>query len=70
MNLCTACNEDFSSVSAFDRHRTGTYAHPYSDEHPEGRRCLTPDELLTKGFHLDTRRRLRLDQRGNAPWEQ
>jgi hypothetical protein len=69
MNLCTACNQDFGSLSAFDEHRTGKYAYPYSDQQPDGRRCLTPDELLTKGFHLDTRGRWRDRRRGNAPWD-
>ena len=69
MNLCTACNQDFGSVSAFDRHLTGNYAYPYSDQHPEGRRCRNDDELLTKGLHHDSRGRWRLEPRGNAPWE-
>jgi hypothetical protein len=70
VNLCTACNQDFGSLTAFDRHRTGRHAYPHSEEQPDGRRCLKSDELLDKGFRLDIRGRWRLPRRGTAPWDQ
>ena len=37
------CCQSFASNHAFDKHRTGRYE-------PNQRRCLTPDELLAKGW--------------------
>lgn len=45
MNLCRSCGEDFGSVSAFDAHRIGKHDYLYSDEHPDGRRCLSVEEM-------------------------
>jgi hypothetical protein len=42
---CTTCDEDFGGINAFDRHRIGDHEHLYSPEHPNGRRCRTPDEM-------------------------
>lgn len=42
---CTACGLFFSSVSAFDRHRTGTYQ-------PNTRRCMCASEMLAAGLIL------------------
>lgn len=48
-NLCTACGFDFSSLSAFDRHRTG--------RHGVDRRCMTQAEMLADGMrHLENGR--------------
>jgi hypothetical protein len=30
MNLCRSCTTDFASVAAFDKHRVGVYAYPWS----------------------------------------
>jgi hypothetical protein len=68
MNLCTACGQDFGSLSAFDRHRTGNYAYAYSEEHPDGRRCRNEDEMRAAGLHQDSRGRWRLQARGTPPW--
>jgi hypothetical protein len=59
LNLCRPCGLDFASVAAFDRHRVGDHEldHP---EHENGRRCLTVDEMPTKGMELDPRGRWRI----------
>lgn len=54
-NYCTTCNKDFGSVRAFDRHRVGKYQYPYSAEHPDGRRCLSTDEMSRDEFVLNSR---------------
>jgi hypothetical protein len=60
MNLCRSCNTDFASVAAFDKHRVGVYAYPWSPERDDGRRCLIGDELLDAGMELDPRGRWRI----------
>jgi hypothetical protein len=50
MNLCRSCGEDFGSVRAFDTHRLGRHEYLYSDDQPDGRRCLSIEELSVKGF--------------------
>jgi hypothetical protein len=67
VNLCTSCGEDFGSVSAFDAHRVGSYEHLVSHQHPDGRRCLTADELRERGWKPDGRGRWRRPSDG-APW--
>jgi len=53
MNLCTTCNQDFGSVTAFDTHRVGVHEYTYSEGlrmepmREDGRRCLTIDEMAT-----------------------
>lgn len=42
---CTGCGLFFSSVSAFDKHRTGTYQ-------PNTRRCMNASEMLAAGLVL------------------
>ena len=59
-NGCATCRQDFSSVTAFDRHRVGNYAYPWSPEREDGRRCLIGDELLEVGMELDPRGRWRV----------
>jgi len=44
LNQCGACGEDFTSLRAFDTHCVGKHELDYP-KHPDGRRCLTPDEL-------------------------
>jgi hypothetical protein len=41
--LCRACNQYFRSVTAFEKHRVGTF-------HPLARRCLTVTEMLAAGM--------------------
>jgi hypothetical protein len=51
-NYCASCGQDFASVRAFDRHRTGSHEH--------GRRCLEADEMRAAGLELDSRGRWQL----------
>ena len=41
-NQCGGCRQYFNSNYAFERHRVG--------KHGEDRRCLTPEEILEKGW--------------------
>ena len=50
-------------MSAFDAHRTGTLAYPFDRDHLDGRRCLDTEELLKKGWRLDSRGRWRQPSR-------
>jgi hypothetical protein len=66
MNHCCACNRDFASVAAFDRHRSGrhdfTFAEGLALDIPreDGRRCLDADEMAGVGMELDERGRWRI----------
>jgi hypothetical protein len=42
---CTGCGLFFSGMTAFDRHRTGTYQ-------PLTRRCMNATEMLVAGLVL------------------
>lgn len=42
-NQCPGCSEYFNSTAAFDKHRTG-------DHNKQTRRCLSPDEMTSKGM--------------------
>ena len=68
MNRCAVCGEDFASLSAFDDHHVGKHAYLYRPARPDGRRCLTPDELRLLGMRRDSRGRWRLPIRGTQPW--
>lgn len=63
MNICRSCGVDFSSVSAFDRHRVGRHVYTLSEglrldpPHEDGRRCLDADEIRAVGMELDRRGR-------------
>lgn len=70
MNLCTVCGEDFGSVGAFEAHRVGAHMYTFSAEHPDGRRCLTTEELLRNGWRRDGSGRWRRPNVGTAPWSQ
>jgi hypothetical protein len=59
VNLCRACSEDFASVSAFDRHRTGDHELDFP-EHPDGRRCRDDREMREVGMELDSSGRWRI----------
>lgn len=45
MNKCTSCSRDFTSIGAFDRHRTG----PFNGE----RRCMTEQEMRAHNLELN-----------------
>ena len=60
MNLCRSCRRAFASVGAFNAHRRGRHAYLAEAARPDGRRCLTLDELADAGLELDTRGRWRL----------
>lgn len=61
-NLCRSCEEDFSSVKAFERHRVGAHDLNYP-EHENGRRCMDEEELLEAGYERDERGRWRIAPR-------
>lgn len=46
LNLCSGCDKNFSSVTAHEKHRTGSFKNGE-------RRCLTIDELLAHGFTME-----------------
>ncbi len=50
---CPGCNELFSSVREFDRHRIGGFAEPGEWGHK--RRCMTPAELDARGWIRNVR---------------
>lgn len=64
MTVCRTCGLDFSSVAAFDAHRVGQHAYTYEEgllfDPPrlDGRRCLSRDEMRTRGCAIDSRERL------------
>jgi hypothetical protein len=69
INYCVSpdgCGHDFATVRAFDMHRVGKHAYTYSEgarmdpPREDGRRCLTVDEMLVKGWRQDTYGRWRL----------
>ncbi len=47
---CPTCRECFNSVSAFDRHRVGTYDNPRKP-----RRCLRVPQMVAKGFKVNAK---------------
>jgi hypothetical protein len=53
-NYCPGCGLDFSSVSAFDKHRVGRHD-------PDERRCLDVGEIHDAGMELDPRGRYRIN---------
>ena len=65
-NYCRSCNTDFASVSAFDRHRIGVHEYLYADglrmdpTKEDGRRCLTPEEMVSAAMERDDRGRWRI----------
>jgi len=50
VNYCTACGNDFTSLRLFDAHRVGKHEFLASEQRPHGRRCLTQDEMLERGW--------------------
>ena len=52
--ICSACDQRFTSVVNFDRHRTGKF----TNEHPHyGRRCLSEAEIEPLGLRKDEQHR-------------
>jgi hypothetical protein len=51
--LCSACGKDFGGVRAFDLHRVGKHEYDYNPDHPDGRRCLSEQEMLARGMYLN-----------------
>ena len=60
-NQCGACQLDFASVAAFDRHRVGVHAYTLTEglrldpPREDGRHCLSSHELRDLGFVLTER---------------
>ncbi len=48
MNKCSSCSRDFTSVSAFDKHRTGSFK-------DGSRRCMTEQEMTRAGLERKAR---------------
>lgn len=65
MNLCRSCNEDFASVAAFDRHRTGVHAYTFREGLErgveDGRRCMDADEMCETGMSVNAIGRWQID---------
>jgi len=63
LNYCRACDQDFGSVELFDRHRVGQHAYTHAEglrRNPpktDGRRCLSVEAMLERGWQLDARER-------------
>lgn len=63
MNFCRSCDQDFSSVELFDRHRVGVHAYTYAQGvamdpmREDGRRCLSIEEMEERGWRLNDRGR-------------
>jgi hypothetical protein len=59
-------SHDFASVTAFDRHRTGTHRYLFADglrmtpPRDDGRRCLAPEEMHQVGMEIDPNGRWRI----------
>jgi hypothetical protein len=65
VNLCAGCGQDFAGLTLFDAHRVGKHAYTSTEglrmEPPreDGRRCLSPDEMLERGWKQDQHDRWR-----------
>jgi hypothetical protein len=57
MNLCKACNIDFTSLETFDAHRVGKHEYLASEDRPDGRRCLDVEEMADRSWRQDERGR-------------
>jgi hypothetical protein len=55
MTRCSACGVEFGGTTAFDHHRIGNHAYVASSDRPDGRRCLSTDEMQERGYHLNKR---------------
>jgi len=50
-SLCSGCGDYFNGVNVFDRHRVGDF-----EERGTNRRCLTPNEMLERGWWRNKKR--------------
>lgn len=48
MNMCSGCDRDFTSLTAFDKHRTGSFK-------DGSRRCMTEQEMSKAGLERKAR---------------
>lgn len=64
LNFCRTCGHDFGGVTAFDLHRVGKHQYLHDDEHPDGRRCLTEQEMLAIGMYVNGQGRWSQPRRG------
>jgi hypothetical protein len=55
MTRCSACGAEFGGTTAFDLHRVGSHQYEWSSDRPDGRRCLSADEMLERGLHINKR---------------
>ena len=59
-NYCCSCGRDFASISAFDKHRTGTHQYTWREgleldpPREDGRRCLDITEMHEADMALDS----------------
>lgn len=47
---CATCKERFADEYAFDAHRVGEHDYLWSEERPDGRRCLQLAEFAAAGL--------------------
>jgi len=56
LNFCRPCGQDFNGLTLFDAHRVGKHEYTYIEglqmkpRRIDGRRCLSVDEMLEKGW--------------------
>jgi hypothetical protein len=60
-SLCRACDHIFSSVKAFDLHRTGSFK-------KNTRRCMSKEEMRAKGLIQNAKGWWTTPASGRAPW--
>lgn len=69
---CKECHEDFGSTSAFDRHRTGTYARTDVTANQHGRRCIPVerfgDPMKKRDGSLGSPRLVLAARKGGGVW--
>lgn len=59
---CPSCGLAFVDTDSFDAHRVGEHDYLLSPEHPDGRRCLSEQEMCEAGFGRSTAGRWRSRQ--------
>lgn len=63
LNECSSCGCAFTSLTLFDDHRIGKHAYTYSESiamepmREDGRRCLSADEILERGWEQNAKGR-------------
>jgi hypothetical protein len=66
LNFCSACGQDFGGERAFSMHRVGSHQYDASTDRPDGRRCLTAEEMRGRGMYLNSFGRWSQPQNGRA----